>query len=427
MRLWRNYKGLSIENLAEMSKVSTGTISKIERGISNGNKYEVLIEVLELNSNAINTITAVFNQIATKLDRIDTVIDSGNTKSALSLLKDIEKDIYPGTYLYLKGSCFLVDKDFNKAKHFFEKSIEKATPFEMNIKAVSYNELSRCEYLQNDLDKALHYIIKAEANLSRRGPKQYYHYTVPINKAIYLDKLGHFTEAANIVNKLWSSNTKEIQPIDMLLNLYELKIGLCSNSAQYQQAIQISLEGIELARINYQYNRLFELWTTLGNVYFKMGKWAEAEDCFITALSLENKVTQRILTPVYVELCTLYMKKNCLNEAKQWIEKAIKVSQKEKDLFRLSKALLASGNLLLCMNDLDKAIDKYREAEEIAKSWGYSHVEFDVIMKIAEAYRLRGNFEDTRLFHLYTERLLDLQLEFRSKEVIPCEYIDSSF
>lgn len=390
IRKERKKKDLRQGDLAD-SFLSQSAISHIESGKVHVSKekIEYLLEKLGLDKSELDHFLipderleeeSLYEELKLKLVAAETIVDLVDPEEGLNCLRSInlpQNHLFQANMEYIKGKAFRIKKKWDKAyDHFFQSiHLVHATPGlkESNIESACFHELSFIEYSQNHFHRAVEFAEEALSTFQINGERQYYYDLIRISQVIYLEKVNRIGEAQKILDEmargknhfpsLFLSTGKEAS-----LNAYEMQTRFLQRGKQYPQAIDLALQGLELARIDKMYDRSFELLTTLGSIYIEMNKLHLAECCFKTALSLKHKIKRGyLLAYVYNELGKLYDKQEERDRAEKEFQQALKYSRKNNDLYREVDALLGLGEVIFHQGKYDQAVDVLNDALTLAK------------------------------------------------------------
>ena len=163
-----------------------------------------------------------------------------------------------------------------------------------NIKAASYHELSRIAYENREWNQALSYIEEGISHFKEEGQRSHYKYLLQVSRIIYLNEANRLEEALRQIEKFWKEISC-IESVDTVLELYMVRIKVLMKLKLHDEAIRYAIQGIELARINGKAGKACRLWQLMGKVYLLIKKWEEAEDCFLTVLSLQERLKNDLL------------------------------------------------------------------------------------------------------------------------------------
>ncbi len=431
LRKKRKELGLRLEDLAD-EQISPSTISNIERGMPhvNSEKVDYLSNKLGINLDELPDLLdeekQKLKEIRLKLTYIESVIDLVSNEKCYANLKNLNlpnNHPYASTFHYLKGKYFFNKHKWNKAQtHFLEAiRLEDQSPElnKSNIKAASLNELARTYYFQNELEKALKYTEDGIESFVESGERKYCKHILLVSKAVYLEKLDRIDESQSTLNMLWEQKA-EIESLDVILNMYELKATILKKLKSFDEAIKAAKDGIDIARINKVHNRSVELLTTLGGIYIETGDLQAAEKSFVAALCIKEKLDKEyLLIPAYTQIGLVYLEQNRLKEALEHIKEAVKIGEKANDAIRYSSALIALGDYYQKNNNPREAIHYYQKALNMARKHTQGHQEREIWFKLAQCW----NEIDKNEFHKCMERLflIEVQLTKPAKKRIVFE------
>lgn len=415
IRRVRKSKGLRQMDL-EDENISQVMISYVETGKTDvsEDKISYLLKKLNIKENDVAEFyineeeikqREVDEELELRLVSIENIIDLVDPDSGLSELKDIF--IPNGSHLhvtvnYLKGKSYLKKRNAKKTrKYFFEtiRSIDDKYPemLTSNLKAASYFDLSKLEYFNNDLHKALEYCKKGEQSFIIDGKRPYLKPGLLISKVIYLQKLNRLEDAQSILDEISSLKASSniyyaIESKEIILNIYELQATIWAKGNMTNHAIDHAKKGIEFARIDKAYDRSCELWTTLGSIYNEKNKLNLAEICFLTALKLRNKIRKEyLLSYANTQLGNLYAKRNQFSEAEEKFQKAIKISQKINDAYQETEALMGLGDCYVSQMKNNQAINCFKQALEIATQHSFIKQKNQSLLKLGHFLKAIGS------------------------------------
>lgn len=332
----------------------------------------------------------LLNSIETELDfvKLDKKI-----YSKLAGVKLEENHPYTSVVQYLLGKYFYKQEKYESAKVHFLRALELYNEFpelkDTNIKSACLYELGRIYHIENDLNQAMTCVNDGLKSFVENGERKYYKYHLLISKVIYLEKLELLDEAIDTLEKQMWPYIAEIGT-ETQLNMYELQATLFNKKRKYEDAIKFAYKGIELARLEKNYDRCFELWTTLGVSYKHLGDIESAKLCFQTASSFEDKLRKKYLLPAknYTELGLLHIMEKNFELAQPILEEAVKLSKKSRDGLRQFEAYNALGDCLLCQQKILEAIAIFEEAKRIAEAHpSFKKYEQKIVLKLAQYYK----------------------------------------
>ncbi|MCH5584913.1 tetratricopeptide repeat protein [Shimazuella sp. AN120528] len=396
IRRARRKRQITQEDLALSLDISPSLVSKIERGT-----YQV----------AEDNLVAICDYLELEVGEIlEEKKEDGNEQVDIRLLlKTIEHDIHLvgadeawqelqkiklepddpmlGDYYYLQGKLYEINRNLVKALEFYGKAIRYVDQFpnlkNTNVKTVSYHGISRIYERQNHLDQALEAVELGGKFFVETDDRSYVKYNLLLSKSIYLEKLNQNEDAFRITKQLQENRTK-LASSEAKTNLSQLQATLYNKFGLYDQAIYHTEEGLLLARLDKQYDRSLELWTTKGESYRKKGEYSNAKHCLRTALKLKDKINHSPLAiDTYTQLGLLYLELNDLQKSLETLKQAVKLGEETSDNVRLMNALIASGDCYLHQEQMNKAHHQYENALAIAKTHSYNQHEWDILMKLA--------------------------------------------
>jgi tetratricopeptide (TPR) repeat protein len=439
LRAERKKRGLRLEDLAN-ENLSVTTLSNIERGLPNVivDRYMMYAESLGLADGLFGIVSESEleeRKIKKRLIDIEEMLNADPNK-ALSALDVLNKETeilntsnFASMAHYLYGKCYVEKRKNNKVspkakEHFLItlKTIDSTPTLEnSNYKAITLNELGRIAYFENDYKTALEYVVKALFNFLLNGERKDRKYSLLLNKIIYLDELGYEEktlraleelEGEIILLKKSGEDLFEMIEVSTVIQMYTMFANILTKMNSPESALEYAKKGIKIARINRRYERLFTLWTIVGNIYSSLEDYEEAETYYIRALDIRPKISIDYLFPFnYTNYGLLLIKLNRLQEARDYIEESIKISQSINNNLGYTKALIAMGKWYLEKNMYTEALSYYNQTEELAQQYELITEQLEAVADLCTCYLKVG---DKKAYQQYTEKLHQLYIQRRN-------------
>lgn len=351
----RKTKGYRQEDLAVDRFLSTGTISKIERGSVHVGKEKVgyLCEKLGINMQIAGSYDKEKDELdpSLKLLSIENHLNMVSIDEAWDELKRIrtEEELHRVWILYLKGRYYEKKGKKQQAKGYYLQVAEIDDPEvkESNFAAASYHALGRICFYEDRMEEALNYVEKGLSTYQIDSQRVYVIHFLKISQIIYLEKLNRNEEALVLLDKMWTEKT-EIESSEVILSMYEMKAELFNKLGRYDEAIDIATEGLSKARINRMPSRSSVLWTTLGECYCRQEKLNQAEFCFQTALSMKKEIKEEyIIILLYLKLGNISRQRGNTEQAFEMYTNAYKIAETSRDQVRFIETLITLGDYLI--------------------------------------------------------------------------------
>lgn len=427
IRKKRKEKGLRLEDIAD-ENISSSTISSIEtaKPFVSKQKVHYLCKKLDINLNEliqerINSFNEEeeFNKL--QLSIAESLVMSNQYQEAFPYLRTIDttaSDISLATVLYLKGKCYFLKDNKEKAKSHFHRAIQtinKAPKHHQlylkknNIKPCCYNELGRVAFYQSQLVSALEYAQKGINCFYEDGAREHIIYTLKMNKAIYLEQLDRREEASRILDNLWSERHK-ITYVDVILNVHDNKGKIFLRSKMFNDALKIVEQGIEIARRNRKHEHSAELWSTLGNIYQEMDKMKLAESCLKMALSFQKSSNHKphLFLNIKRQLGALYLQLNRLDESRALLEEAIKETTEEINAVRYTQTLNTLGKCYHMLNLQKLANETLMNALTLAEKYRLQSEKREILFNLAALYKSTDEKEYYQFLNMMYETEVSL-------------------
>jgi tetratricopeptide (TPR) repeat protein len=425
LRKRRKELGLRLEDLAD-DFISPSTISNIERGITyvNEEKVRYIADKLGVNLEQIHELWAKEKQeeeqMELKLAAVESIVDLMNPDKGLEKLRKLA---VPNNHLstayvhFLRGKIYLQKKNWVKSQNHFLEAIrivdQKGEWQKSNIKAASYHELGRIAMEVHDADQALKYVEEGIEHFQEAGERSDYKSMLLAAKVKVLEKLDRIEEGLRLIEDLWQQ-IDEIKNVEVVLNLSQSRVSMLTKLKLYDEAVSHATAGIELARINKKPEHASELWMMLGGIHLRKGQWDEAEDCFRTALCLQEKIKAdelKIKTHTYLWMVLLEQGKS--DEAKQVLEEAVAICERNHQTMPHRETYIVLGDCHAKQGAYSDAIQVYEKVWKMARKKGDKPQEHKVILKLARCYEQQDKEKFAEfLQELYrVENELDLELD----------------
>jgi tetratricopeptide (TPR) repeat protein len=418
LRKRRKELGLRLEDLAD-DFISPSTISNIERGITyvNEEKVRYIAEKLNVNLDRAHDLLAKEKQeeeqMVLKLTAIESMVDLMNPDKGLERLRKLDVPAnhkLAGMIHYLRGKIYLKKKNWVKAKNYFLEAIRIMEQREdrsmTNIKAASYHELSRIAYENREWNQALSYIEEGISHFKEEGQRSHYKYLLQVSRIIYLNEANRLEEALRQIEKFWKEISC-IESVDTVLELYMVRIKVLMKLKLHDEAIRYAIQGIELARINGKAGKACRLWQLMGKVYLLIKKWEEAEDCFLTVLSLQERLKNDLLKiRGQTHLGLSYLGQNRWSEAEEVLKEAALGCERSRQTEVSRETYMALGDCYLQQARYQEAILYYEKARELAGKEGDREEEHKIILKLAQCYER----VDLNKFQEYVTELYKIEM-----------------
>ncbi|SHE37658.1 Tetratricopeptide repeat-containing protein [Seinonella peptonophila] len=399
--------------------VSNVYLSSFEKGfdIVSEEKIEYLCSKLHIERLQLPQLLQMEKQLAanqlSKLLFIENMIDLGNVKRGLQLLRQLNVDVphLQATVEYLKGRALINKNHSTTAQSHFLKAIKLSNQQSLvitNIGAACYNQLAKIAYYENDFELALDLTDKGIGIFADDGDRQQLIYSLLVNKAIYLEKLDLLDRASTILQELWSKIT-EIRHVEVIINMYDVQATIYKKFKLFKKAISYAQEGFEIAHINKNSHRSVELLTNLGSTYLETQQYDQAETCFSTALSLKSKVKPKYLfLPIYSRLGQIYIELNKFDQAEKILETAIRDKTNQKNILRYTEALITLGDCFFKQKEYIKATQPYLKARNLASKHGLITQEHRILRNLCLCWRETNQQKYQEGLHRFFE--LDVQI-----------------
>ncbi|MBA4493752.1 tetratricopeptide repeat protein [Paenactinomyces guangxiensis] len=177
--------------------------------------------------------------------------------------------------------------------------------------------------------------------------------------------MGRAEEAIKTLEQI-PLNSPDIQ-IEAVIGIYDLQAKLKRDINLYDEAVYYAKKGLNLATINFNYERQLELYITLGETYRKAGKLHWAEKCLKAAIMLKDKISWRqfLVLDAYIKLGIVYFEKYDFQLSGKILQKALKIAKKQDDVAKYSQGLLYLAKILLLQSKYEEARAAFTEVYKL--------------------------------------------------------------
>lgn len=409
-RQTRKNQGYRQREVAKATGLSEATVSNIENGSHKAREDNIVCyaEFLGIKNELFGIVSELEQrekQAKIDLLEIEEIIIA-NPDKALERLKQLKQyyDVDAKSTLapighYLFGKYYFEKKQWSQSQKYFleairlinEKELEHPELRLSNIKSACYSDLGSMSHYQNHFHKALEYAEEGIKSFVEDGKRIYRKYFLLLNRAIYLEDLNRKEEALQALEELkiaineMGSTSEVFQNVrtSIIVKMYRMYAKLLNELEMPYKAVEECEKGIRIAWLNNDFDRVFTLWTTMGTIYYNIGDYESTEKFYFKALDIRPKVKEEFLYPFnYVNVGTLLIQQNKLQEAKQYIEDAIKISKEYKDDLALTESLMAMGQWCIQQNLHTEAINLYKQAKEIAQQNNFVSKESEILTNL---------------------------------------------
>jgi tetratricopeptide (TPR) repeat protein len=395
LREARKKKGFRQEDLALEGFLSTGTISRIERGSVSVSREKVIflceqlgvaIEKYQRESDEADEV-----DISLQLLSIENHLNMVSPDEAWEELRKIkpESEYHRIWALYLKGRYWERKGKKERAKVTYLQVVENDDPeLRMyNFIPASYQALGRISFYEDEMEKALEAVEKGVEKFHHDGEKRYIYHFLLISKIIYLEELNRNEEALLEIDDLWA-NRNDIDNRQVILSIYEIKTRILTKLSRFEQAITLATEGLNAARANRMYDHASYLWIALGECYNQQNKIQNAEICFQSAIKMSAHMRNKFfVSKIFIQMGKLYQQINAPQKAYEMFTTAIYKSKENSDKMLLAEALECVGNYYMQYEKIEKAKKTYEESLDIYKRLHKQKNIRNLLLKMASCYR----------------------------------------
>lgn len=439
LRAERNQQGKTLQQVADETGLGLTTISYMERGFNSvaDDKYIQYAEALGIGEKLFDIVSETVRKerlIEKRLFEIESIV-SANSVEAMRFLNETTQGLnleeFPSLtpiVFYLKGRSYFDQDKFQKAESYFLESIDQLESMDdkwgnSNIQAICYNYLGMILYYRkNNFAKALELSLKGIDLFLLSGERIDRYYSLLLNKAIYLEKMKLNEKALRslkdlhhevIKSRVENESTVHIR-VSVILQMYSTFGTVLNNLGLYEEALEYTKKGLEIAEINRSFEYLFTLWTNMGIIYYSLGSSDEAETFYRLALSIEKRVkSKNALSFAYTNLSSLLIRQNKLKHAEEYMLKALNISEQDKNKLRQTEAYTVIGKWYFKQKKYQEALVPFLKAQTLANQQKFLHEESTLLTDICTCYEGLG---DSEKYFIYVKKLHSLRKQIQSEE-----------
>lgn len=425
-KMRKTQENISNDLLADYGvQISSTYISDIERGFDHFNKekLEAVCTYLKIDIDEVNEQPSLNQNEFSIIEHLK-IIEVQMSDAPQLALEELRR--YEQTYKhvngaenpiirlyssYLRGRYAASRDDQDNAKKYFEQAIYIGENYpdlrETNLLPICYYHISRLYNYQNRLLDALNYVEKGFNSFAEKGERTYIYYVLTINKSSILMKQKRYSEALSVIEDIWNDR-RFLMYSDAKLNLYQLRVELLNKMERFEDSIKVALEGLDLARLDDNQDRKFELLSSLGEANARLSDLVTAKKYFQLAQQLEKKIKKKALAiTTYCNLGKIYMQSGDHSEAEYMLELAVKKGKELND-YRLCEALVAQGEYYYQRNKKKKALQSLEECLNLSEKFGIDQFNDRVLLLLS---RLTFRHEDNKYVSALLSSLIEQTLE----------------
>lgn len=421
VRKLRISRGLPMK-FFEDKEISQGTISKIERGDPTVSKHKrfYYLEKLGYSTEKLQELLEEENNIAQiehlKLKSIETIIDLVGAKEGLKQLKESglhEKIHVKPMVNFLKGKIYYQKKSYDKAKNVLLEAIKlidrNLGVWETtNLKSSCFGELARIFFQEKKYDETIAYNQRGIDSFVEQGTRKYTKAILLSNHSLYLLKQDLLEESLEMVKNCKHNLGSQETGLSFIYP-YNVEVNALIENKSYTQAIQSAEIGIEIARISQSYDRSFQLWSSLGDIFFEQEEFSVALICYQTALRLKPRVSyENWFTYIRLQLGLIYLQIKDFPQAEFHLIEAVKTSDGSR-MDQIYDAYNALGDLYLLLENTEKAVQSLQKALHIAQDHRLYKQERDSLTKLCQCQ----TYLDSEQYQNYVNNLVSVSIQLQ--------------
>ncbi len=276
-------------------------------------------------------------------------------------------DHLKGIYFFAMGMRFHVQSRFTEALANFEKGFRHARD-KGDMAAINHLASGFSNKSLGNLDEAVNHLFLAREKLNPQGPLKGFFFYCYVH-------LGEIHAAID----------------------------------EHQSALDFFNKGLEASG---NPSNLPVLYNAIGNCYYSMGKFQQAEKYHLKAMD-ERNISPILLSKIQNDLAVLYLHINEFGKAEALLETSIALRQKNNLEDAAGTGMCYLAEAYLKQNKIYEAIALLEQCRVISEKYRTKSKEVKILHLLAKAYTLN---EDYRTAIQYYEKYHKLQIEIKGEQ-----------
>ncbi|SFW98985.1 Tetratricopeptide repeat-containing protein [Thermoactinomyces sp. DSM 45891] len=425
IRSCRKERSLRLKDLQD-ENISSATISSVERGMKNISfeKITYLCGKLDLDVDQFSVFVEVEEKremkLRNQLNFIEHSMDLFGPDQGLDQLRSFKidrKSRWLAQYTYLKGRCYFLKQNWEKAKRQLQSTLDL---LEAGTDLESTNIKAACQYLfakiameeHSDIILAQNWIDLGSQSFVQGGDRGEICYELLLLKAkVYMGQ-EDWEKALGIVNELWESLDQVTNP-HLKVDLYRLKAFFWCKQGYIAEATSAVFQGLELAKMCMWREGAVDLLHVLSKIYIEEGDFESAEKVLLQASTHKEKHSHEYrMIQTYLSLGNLYNNQERWSEAEGWLRDAVRKAKNLTNKIYYVMALEALGDCEKGKGEEGEALRTYQSALEQAERHGFVPQSKTSLMKVIqcqEVLKQELTFRDLeRLYRIVSQEKREL-------------------
>jgi tetratricopeptide (TPR) repeat protein len=381
VRKKRTEKKLTLEELATKLPITSGSLSKFERGILSLEKEKIdrILEVLEIRH---EDIQGILDQIEKEESvsllvflSIEAQVKQDTVKSLKSFNEQLKRITKPIAEKFLRAKRFFVRKDYDNAIRFYQQVIEtndlEYCP-KANLKSSAFLDLSVIQYVRGNYAESLKLLQKGLDSSHPTGERRHVLHSIHYNRSLILYELGKIEEADRSLEPAWSQRNK-MEEVLTRIKVYELKASIKRDQGKRPESRRILQKALSIATMNNNPDGAYYVFVDLAKLALESDELDYSEACFLAAIHLEKKLQKDSPTSAYLGLSQLYRDQGEQKKARKMAAKAVKHAKKSKDIPKLIEAYKLEASIYEGDGNFFDSCNNYKAALELARKYRFDH------------------------------------------------------
>lgn len=347
-----------------------------------------------------DSIQNYFKQIEVLIDKTNHLKKETSSNDIFSKKDDIEEIKKVKTLL--NRYTFHKYKSTDDARKYNNQALQLSLKigYKKGELQAKYNE-AYLLFVTGYFDQSADLLDKANSLINYNSFSRIYSDILCLESLIHSEK-GEYDIALDISLKLLDLGEKDNNPY-VLMKAHGALLHYYLRKKKYSQALNHCLKGLDYTIKIEETQYLFFKIDEIARLLFKLGDIKEALKTYEFYLNLENKMKppgDYIQSIVYMNMSEIYASNNQLDDAQNYITKALALNYKNDFRFRIPRALVLQAEIYLQVNDTINAIDFYEQSLSAAEDINAFDVVRTTSKILGEIYDKRG--EASKAFEYLT-------------------------
>lgn len=316
--------------------------------------------------------------------------------------------------LQIIGKSYFNLKDYDESIKWLKKIIARKKDFSaFRSYASAHQIIGHSYWRKRNFEQALKFFEKSLEIREQNNDKTETARDC-LNLGGLLSDLGNYTKSIEFNNKAYNifKTLKDERGIGFATG----NLGGCYyNLGEFEKGLNYQLKAVSYAKKIKDLALLGRSLNSAALLYQKLGNYKKAVESSLESLKIKEKLNDN-LTSAYTNLGIIYKEWNNFDKAREYYNKALKISETEKDKPSISRILNNIGNMLLEQNKDDLALSYFKKSLILKKELDDKQGMMVVLSNIGIIYE--ETLKDFEKAEKYYNESLILAEELNKKENI---------